>query len=276
MIPQSPGYRLATSRGGAVHFTGQPVSQELRSEYHFAAVMLAPTQKHRAVRGGDRQQEYTAPVGTIVIHPANVYGRAAWSSIREGVIVALRPEGLAELAVHEFDVTEVVLKPPPSGTVDLGALRIAELLKMELTQRESASELAVDSLVMLFGMHLLRTYTGGNRPPIKGSGGLPASSERRVRKFLAENFTRKLSTADLAAICGLSSFHFIRAFTKTFGQPPHQYILDLRLTLAEKLLLEDNMAIAEIAYLCGFSSQSHLTASMKTHRGRTPAEMRLR
>ncbi|WP_265516759.1 helix-turn-helix domain-containing protein [Nitratireductor luteus] len=95
-----------------------------------------------------------------------------------------------------------------------------------------------------------------------------------MQEFLHENFTRKLSVGEIASIAGLSPFHFTRAFNKTFGQPPHQYVLNLRLTFAEQLLLEGNISIAEIAYLSGFSGQSHLTAAMKKHRHATPAQIR--
>jgi len=52
--------------------------------------------------------------------------------------------------------------------------------------------------------------------------------------------------------------------------PPHRYLINLRLDFAEKLLVDGELAIAEIAYLAGFSDQSHLAATMKKYRGRTP------
>lgn len=275
IIPESAGPRLTTLRGGAVHSVREPGSQAVLTESHLAAVMLAPAPKNRAALGSDRMLEYDAPVGAIVIQPANVEGRAVWSSTRESVIIAIRPEGMAELAASELDACHVELQPPAFGTVDLMALRIAQLLKVELTQRERASELYIDSLVTLFGCHLLRTYSGLNTPAARVHG-LSASSARRVQEFLNENFSRKLTIAELATISGLSPFHFIRAFAKTFGQSPHQYLLVLRLAFAGRLLVEGNLPIADIAYLSGFSSQSHLTAAMRRHRHTTPAEIRFR
>ena len=67
---------------------------------------------------------------------------------------------------------------------------------------------------------------------------------------------------------------FYRAFTKTFGLPPYQYVLQLRLSEAERLLLQADVPIVEVAYLCGFSSQSHLTTTMKRHKHITPAQIR--
>jgi AraC family transcriptional regulator len=43
-----------------------------------------------------------------------------------------------------------------------------------------------------------------------------------------------------------------------------RYLLDLRLDYAERLLVQENMTIADVAYLSGFSSQSHLTSAMKS------------
>lgn len=72
-----------------------------------------------------------------------------------------------------------------------------------------------------------------------------------VQEFLSANFSRKLALADMAAVCGLSSSHFVRAFSRTVGAPPHHYVLNLRLDLAERLLADKRMAIAEIAHVSG-------------------------
>ncbi|WEX09531.1 AraC family transcriptional regulator [Chelativorans sp. AA-79] len=50
--------------------------------------------------------------------------------------------------------------------------------------------------------------------------------------------------------------------------------MNLRLSFAEKLLVETEMTIAEVAYLSGFSSQSHLTSAMRRYKKVTPALIR--
>ncbi|RUT91735.1 AraC family transcriptional regulator, partial [Mesorhizobium sp. USDA-HM6] len=76
--------------------------------------------------------------------------------------------------------------------------------------------------------------------------------------------------------CDLSPYHFARAFSKTFGVSPHRYVLILRLDFAEKLLADRRMSITDIADLSGFSSQSHLTTTMKKYRNVTPQQVRAR
>lgn len=105
-------------------------------------------------------------------------------------------------------------------------------------------------------------------------GALSAKSARRVEEYLREHFTEKVHVAQLAAVAGVSPNHFILKFAKTFGMPPHRYLINLRLDLAEKLLVGGEITIAEIAYICGFSDQSHLATTMKRYRGKTPTELR--
>lgn len=115
----------------------------------------------------------------------------------------------------------------------------------------------------------------GQQPMIHSQGRLPNSSVSKLQDFLHQNFTRKLAIAEMAAICGLSPHHFVRAFSRTFGMPPHQYVLDLRLDFAEKLLADSQITIADIAHLAGFSTQSHFTAVMKKSRQVTPLQARM-
>jgi AraC family transcriptional regulator len=224
--------------------------------------------------GSGRLQKFDALVGMIEINPANL--ESTWHSpdATNYVHIALPPQTLLELAEQEFGSGSIDLQPIPFGIVDQKALHLAQMLTAELAERKAANELYVDSLITLFGIHLLRTYAGSGRAPGRVEGGLPAHKARRVRDFLQENFSRKVSVADVAALCELSPGHFIQAFTSTFGQSPHQYLLQLRVAEAERLLLNGNLPIAEVAYLCGFSSQSHLTSTMRRYKGTTPALIR--
>jgi AraC family transcriptional regulator len=236
--------------------------------------MLAPAPGLKASLGSGKVQDYDATPGMMVINPANVDSSLTWSTTRENVVIALTSESLLDLAAHEFDAGDVELQPPPFGTFDPWALTIAEQLKAELTRDEGGSELYVDSLITVFGVHLLRNYTTAAKRPPSPKGALPTRSVKMLREFLRENFTRALSVAELAAVCELPPRSFVRSFSKTFGEPPHQHLIKLRLAFAEKLLLNGNLTIAEVSHLSGFSSQSHLTSSMTKYRRLTPMQIR--
>jgi AraC family transcriptional regulator len=84
-----------------------------------------------------------------------------------------------------------------------------------------------------------------------------------------EHLDGTVSIVAIAAVSRMSPSHFIRAFTTAFGMPPHQYLINLRLQKAERLLIESRIPVAEIALQTGFSSQSHLTSAMMRYRQMT-------
>jgi len=261
-------------RGSVIYSVRSPGSQRFLAKEHSVGIVLAPARKLRASLGSDKIKAYDAPVGCIAIHPAGVDSSLAWLATRKNVVVAIPPEVLSELAAHEFDNADIELEPPAFGTVDLMALDMAQRMSAELTEKAAPNDLYLDSLVTLFGIHLLRTYTSHRKHAVSPKGGLSANSARRVRDHLNENFTEKLHVAELASVAGISPNHFIVRFARTFGIPPHQYLINLRLDFAEKLLVEGKLPIAEVAYLSGFSDQSHLATTMKRYRGKTPTELR--
>ncbi|AZO15972.1 AraC family transcriptional regulator [Mesorhizobium sp. M2A.F.Ca.ET.043.05.1.1] len=123
---------------------------------------------------------------------------------------------------------------------------------------------------------LLSEVASDRRPLLNAKGGLSARHTHQIEQFLKENFSRKLSLAEMAAVCDLSPYHFVRAFSKTFGVSPYQSVLLLRLDFAEKLLTDSRMSITDIADLSGFSSQSHFTTMMRKYRQVTPQQVRTR
>ncbi|OEC96289.1 AraC family transcriptional regulator [Rhizobium sp. YK2] len=274
IIPESAGPRKATIRGSVVSSVREPGSQTFLAKEHAMGIVLAPMRGLRASLGSDKITQYDAPVGCLIINPAGVDSTLAWSETRENLVVAIPPQILSELALQEFDLADPELEPPAFGTVDPIALGLAQRISVELTGKATPNELYLDSLVTLFSTHLLRTYANNMRQLPSPRGGLSAKSARRVEEYLREHFTEKVHVAELAAVAGISPNHFIVRFAKTFGMPPHRYLINLRLDLAEKLLAEGEIAIAEIAYMTGFSDQSHLATTMKRYRGRTPTELR--
>jgi AraC family transcriptional regulator len=83
--------------------------------------------------------------------------------------------------------------------------------------------------------------------------------EHRVTSRLLDDLAGDTSLAELAELCGLSRSHFIRAFKQVTGMPPHRWLLMHRAKHAKDLLRGTNLSIADIAVVCGFADQSHLT-----------------
>ncbi|RMC65473.1 helix-turn-helix transcriptional regulator [Sinorhizobium meliloti] len=272
-VPDHVGPRKMAFRGGAVHWRQPPGSLSFVSTGHSMAIRLARSPGFRFAFDSERSREFDLIAGMLGIAPAGMECKAEWSAPIESVVVALSPESMRELAGHEVDRPDVEIRPI-NHVVDNTALQLAKMIKAELSRPEHANELYLDSLITLIGVHVLRNYSSAAKPLKPVDGGLSTIAANRIREYLHEHFRRKLTISELAATCGLSPGYFTQAFAKTFGMPPHRYVLERRLDFAEKLLVGTQMPVAEIAFLSAFSSQSHLTSMMKTHRDKTPRQFR--
>jgi AraC family transcriptional regulator len=110
---------------------------------------------------------------------------------------------------------------------------------------------------------------------LKVRGGLTVLQLRRVKEFIDAEISNDVTISDLAAVAGLSQFHFIRAFKDSIGLPPYQYVLSERIQRARELLSNRDLSIAEVALAVGFSDASQLNRVFRKFVGVTPTAFRL-
>lgn len=268
--------RVTTPKGGVTHSVREAGELSMTTGSHYATVFLHPVSGVFTTVDGDRLREINVPAGAVGVAPAGTEAKTIWPVSRETVAIVIPPSRLTALAEQECRGGIAEIQFTPAVTSDWWALQMAQMFRDELTSGVGVNELYVDSLITMFGIHVLRKYGATAPARSREAGKLSIRNEHRIREFLAANFKQKLSVAALAGECDLSPGHFIVAFTNTFGERPHQYLIKRRLDYAQHLLLESEKQIADIALLSGFSSQSHLTASMKRDRGLTPKQLRSR
>jgi AraC-like DNA-binding protein len=87
-------------------------------------------------------------------------------------------------------------------------------------------------------------------------------------------YMEPLTVDDLARAAGLSRGHFSAEFRRTYGEPPHVYLLTRRLERAAALLRNTDWSVAEICMAVGLSSVGSFTTSFARMFGRTPTEYR--
>jgi AraC-like DNA-binding protein len=105
-------------------------------------------------------------------------------------------------------------------------------------------------------------------------GGLKPWQKALSEEVLGGDTASASSLAEAAQRCGLSTAHFCRAFTKSFGLPPYRWMLTRRLEKAKALLMEPDRTLADIAYECGFCDQSHLNHAFSRLFGISPGAWR--
>ncbi|MHB1138906.1 MAG: helix-turn-helix domain-containing protein [Microthrixaceae bacterium] len=96
----------------------------------------------------------------------------------------------------------------------------------------------------------------------------------RARDLADARYADPLTVDDLAHAAGLSRAHFSREFRRTFGEPPHQYLLTRRLERAAALLRDTDRSVTEICFAVGLTSLGSFTTSFRRVHGTTPAAYR--
>ena len=91
-----------------------------------------------------------------------------------------------------------------------------------------------------------------------GSAVLPRWQLRRVEEYVESNLERAIRIADLASLCGYSAGHFHRAFRRTCGMTPLEFVNHRRVQRAVGILqTEPGLTAAELAERVGYTSPSY-------------------
>ncbi len=148
------------------------------------------------------------------------------------------------------------------------------ILRLILTQ--AGSKLEIDNLVLeVIEKTLARIgdYTPDHRinPRLKKNHLITIET---AKAYIAENFINDISLLEIARHCCVSPFHFSRIFKTFTGEPPHRFLLSVRLKNAELLLKNTNLPVADAAFLSGFNSIEYFTAAFRQRYHCPPATYR--
>jgi AraC family transcriptional regulator len=147
-------------------------------------------------------------------------------------------------------------------------------LKAEVGNSNPWSRQYAEALSVVLMHELIRLERSPSAAVRPLRGGLPAWQQRRVVDFIEEHLADEISLAALAKLVELSLFHFARAFTQSFGVPPHRYHMARRIDRARGLLQKQALSVTEIGIQIGFRETSSFTRAFRKVTGLTPTEFR--
>ena len=96
----------------------------------------------------------------------------------------------------------------------------------------------------------------------------------KVKNFISKNYADELRLPQLAEIAGMSASAFSRFFKLHTGRNLSDYIIDIRLGYATRLLVDTSRSISEISFQCGFNNLSNFNRIFKRKKGCAPSEFR--
>lgn len=95
-----------------------------------------------------------------------------------------------------------------------------------------------------------------------------------IFEYININYMEEISLETISDIAGFSKFHFSRLFKQFTDLSFYDYLNQRRVKEAEKLLLDPNLSITEIALRSGFSSISTFNRVFKSFKECTPTEFK--
>ena len=105
---------------------------------------------------------------------------------------------------------------------------------------------------------------------------VPKKNNRKIIEdtvsYINENLTANLSLESLAARANFSSVYFHKLFKSSTGKTLRDYIEEQRIKKSIILLTSSELTLTEIAYECGFSSQSYFSYAFKKRMKSSPRE----
>lgn len=219
------------------------------------------------VTGGGFQEklprrEYECSCYSILVKPAgeihaNRYGRTGARSlvvlVEDARATSLEPfAGVLARAAH----------------LDRSPFRdLAFRLQREWSHRDSASEIALESLILEMLAGVVREARLG--PASGGPHWL-----RRARSYIDAEFRQPLTLSWIAAVAGVHPASLARAFRRHLGCSAGALVRRRRLEFAARALAEGVEPLAAVAADAGFYDQSHFTQAFRAFAGASPAEYR--
>ncbi len=246
--------------------------------WHSAIEIIVPSENSYTVVLDD--MSYTFSEGDVFIVPPGImHELVAPTSGGERLIVLLDYNMYSN--IEGMDVLLQMLHPYMLITKD-EYLELNKRLRFYLDEisREYANageyaEATIYSLFLRFFVAIGKTKFDKTRR-VSGSqtGKQPEYIDkiRMVCNYISEHCTENMNVEDLSDMAGFSKFHFARLFKQYTGLSCYEYLMRTRVEHAEKLLVQPEITITEVAMLSGFNSLSTFNRVFKTHKNCTPTE----
>lgn len=142
--------------------------------------------------------------------------------------------------------------------------QIFNKIYIESQHADQATTLAVDGLLLQAFAQITRIHTDLNKST-------KPAWVNKLTELLREEQWETLTLNNIATELQLHPVYLSRKFPQYFHISFGEYLRELKLQKATSLLSEQSMTLAQIAYCCGFSDESHFIRLFKAHYGITPS-----
>lgn len=181
-----------------------------------------------------------------------------WIELRGGTLTRLIKRGVLDMRRAVIPVERI--------------LDVERLMDMVLARLAPETADAVDPERAALGLQILAILTATPRAGLGVRALTPVIA--RAERRLAESVDQPPNMAALAREMGVAYSYFRREFKRHTGLSPYQYLQQLRLEKARRLIGGATETLEVIAERLGFASACHLSAAFKKQYGQAPSHWR--
>jgi len=148
-----------------------------------------------------------------------------------------------------------------------------EFLVGTMIEEQTNKELGYES-ILKNKLEELIIYLSREYSKLQSKEALSLLRIANVIEYLENNFGKNSSLEDLAGMTFMSIRNFQRIFKKATGQSPIDYLIQIRIKKAKKMLSGSNQQVADIALQVGFNEYNYFSRKFKKAVGISPMKYR--
>jgi AraC family transcriptional regulator len=157
---------------------------------------------------------------------------------------------------------------------DAVMLHLMQAMLPALERPDEVNALYLDSMFLAARDHIASAYGTFKTKVTEYKAGLTSRQLRHALEYIEANLSADVSLEDVANASAASVSSLTRGFKASLGVSPHNWLLNRRIALAQRLIYDSDTPLSEVAASCGFADQSHLTRVFIRKVGGSPAAWR--
>jgi AraC family transcriptional regulator len=264
-------FPLVTSTGGVNYCVaeGRPYALEFANEFDVVCLLLGDINS-RTKFEDDREKELVFLGETSAFHPRGGNVRVAASVVRHGFVAfGYSPDFVG--AVDDFRIDQA-RRLGSRNNIEKGAIRhLAKYARSRIQTSGRLEPLEVQCLATLLLIETVRhlgALAENQRP------GLSERQFMAICDFIESELENEITCVGIAEAVNLPLRVIFEGIKARTGFSPYRFVMEKRIDRARDLLVSSDLPISEIALVCGFSSQQHMTSVLSKKIGQTPARLR--
>jgi AraC-like DNA-binding protein len=209
------------------------------------------------------------PNGTATIYLPGEPVRGEWEGTGSFLGTYLPPDFIEQVFERPFHAMKFANGEHRSPIIE----NLLNAIRADVIQGSPGGPLFIQSVVVSLLHHL---HQSSEQLPLLAKGGLSRRQLDILRNLVDADLADNLGLERLSREVGVSSGYLSRAFKRSTGLSPHQYVLRARAGRARQLIKTTGRSLDEIAEQVGFADGSHMTTVFLKLTGKPPSHFRNR